>query len=457
MNRAVSFIRRFATGAEGATTVGGLFFTLGAAMLGGLAVDQANAWRVQTHMQAAADAAALAAVAHVDDLDTARAIGTRVAEMNLGRSGIVTDADYVFGTWDAETRSFSPGEEGTVNAVRVSAARTTARSNEVPTFLLKLVGRSHWDIAVSSLTTASFAERDCDMGAFISTGHIETGGGNRLEKGVCIHGETGVATGGGDHYDRAVTFSSPSLDAITIASYNPHTIPEEELKLPRSIAPAILPVLDETWAELWSALYDARPAQYAGDLLPDFVYEGGPADVVIKEGPWSIQPGDLEKNAIYVVNGDAQFAGGMDVSNIAFVVNGSLGVGGGDALHFEDVFFFGNDLDLAGNIKWGPLGIACNHDAHSVYLFGRERLSMGGWGNAVSANGVIGAAPVFEPGGNMTGRDVYFEMGYLDGRDSTTSLGGDLLINGNDCLDSLDSAYPLADLSAGRPQGGILR
>jgi hypothetical protein len=34
-----------------------------------------------------------------------------------------------------------------------------------------------------------------------------------------------------------------------------------------------------------------------------------------------------------------QFAGGVDVENVVFIVNRQIGVGGGDGLKFDNVFF----------------------------------------------------------------------------------------------------------------------
>ena len=453
----------FVTDESGSATIGGLYFSVAALMLAGLAVDQANGWAAQTRLQVATDAAALAAAMDLPDLDAARAMAITVATENLGRAGIVTAGDVIFGIWDEAQGSFVPTEEAALaNAVQVRADLSAAGGDALPTYLLRLVGLNSWNIAAATTATNSAARGadpgptatravNCNMMTVISYGSIQTGGGNDLAKGVCIHGQVGVATGGGDHYDRDVTFSAPALDDIFIASYLPNNISFEELTLRRSLEPTILPLIDDLMIDLWTALYAAAPASYEGALLPDFLFETGPADVVIKEGWWAIQPGELSPGTIYVVNGSAQFAGDVYAEDVAFIVNGDLGTGGGWQLHFEDVFFIGRNLNLAGNVTWGEHGTQCKKDYFSVYLLGTESLSMGGWGNAVSVNGVVGAAPLWSPGGNMKARNVYFETGrpgYMTGTslggDIETSLGGDLSINGNDCSFELRTHFPMA-------------
>lgn len=445
---------------EGSASVGGIFFTITALGLTGLALDQANAWQEQTHLQIAADAAAMAAATNVHDFDAARTLGLEVAKRNLGSDALIGQNDFDFGIWDEEAATFtSTADQESANAVRVSVDRRESDGDALPTYLLRFVGIDSWDIGATSIALTEVSDGsggggtgpNCNMMTVISYGAVQTGGGNLLKKGVCIHGQMGVATGGGDTYDTEVTFSAPNVEDIYVASYKPNNLPEEDLTMVRNLEPSILPQVNDIWVDLWTELYIGAPETYQGDLLPDFLYTNGAANVVIKEGWWSIQPGEIEENTIYVVNGSAQFAGDLDAQNVAFLVNGDFGTGGGWNLHFEDVYIIGKNIGLAGNVTWGESGTQCKKDYFSVYLLGTESLSMGGWGNSVSVNGVIGVSPDWNPGGNMKARNVYFETGvpgYSDDTDmgdyNETSLGGDLSVNGNDCSFELSSIYDLA-------------
>ncbi|QQA43283.1 pilus assembly protein TadG-related protein [Pelagovum pacificum] len=451
-------LKSFRKAQEGAATVGGIFFTTTALILTGLALDSANAWQVQTQLQITADATALAAATRVDDLEAARALGLEVAAQNAS-GNMITDASFVFGRWDNEAGTFTETDTDP-NAVQVAALRNEDNGGAIPTYLLKLVGINQWETGATSMAVNASSSADgggagpvinCNMMTVVSYGSIQTGGGNMLKKGVCIHGQTGVATGGGDKYDREVMFSAPHEEDIYIASYQPQNLPVEDITMTRSVEPVILPQLNDIWTDLWQQFYVGRPNYYYGNLLPDFMFEGNTAPrVVVKEGWWSIQPGEVQPNTIYVVNGGAQFSGGIDAQNVTFIVNGYFGVGGGFNLQFRDVFIMARQINLAGNITWGEKGTQCKEDHFSVYLMGLDSLSMGGWGNEVSTNGVIGISPVLNLGGNMKARNVYFETGRRSengqtsmGGNNETSLGGDLSINGNDCSFELTSHYEL--------------
>ncbi|WP_373353168.1 pilus assembly protein TadG-related protein [Pseudoroseicyclus sp. CXY001] len=451
---------RFLRAEEGSASIWGIFVILASSMVMGLAIDYTNGWREQTRMQVAADAAALAAATRLDDLDTARQTAIDVAAMNLGDSGMVAAEDVEFGTYDPESLEFveylSAGLEAEeVDAVRVWPRRTAERGNELSTYLLRLVGTEAFSIGANAVALAPPApasggtERPaCSSATFLSTGHIQTGGGNSFYGDTCIHGEGGVATGGNDYLQESVRFSAPSLSQIYLAPYSPSNVPPENYKVERSLAPVILPTLSSRWTTMWNTFWNSTATTYSGPLLPDFMFEGGPARIVRKSGWWTVQPGDVQPNTIYVINGGAQFAGNVQAHNVAFIVNGQLGVGGGNDLHFEDFFVFADRIQLAGNITWGPRSAWCDADAFSVYLFGRSALSMGGWGKAVSSHNVLGVAPDFNPGGAMTASGIYYEFS-----NRNASLGGNISIGAECAGQYLESHYGRVDVP-GPPVAG---
>ena len=148
-------VRRFIEAERGSATVGGIFFTMATLSVTGLALDQANAWNVQTHLQVAADAAALAAATQINDFDAARALGIQTADANLKKSGVIGADDFVFGIWDATNMVFtSTDDEEAANAVRVTTDLDKAGGDAVPTYLLKFVGINYWNVNAGTIALA---------------------------------------------------------------------------------------------------------------------------------------------------------------------------------------------------------------------------------------------------------------------------------------------------------------
>ncbi|MFQ1701244.1 Tad domain-containing protein [Loktanella agnita] len=476
-------IHSFKTDEDGGATIAGLFFTLFALCIMGLALDQANGWRIRTKMQIATDAASLAGAANLHDETIARQIAMTVANMNLSTTQAITESDIHLGHIDPETFEFVHGldENETFNAVRVDAERNLLRQNSVPTYLLKFVGLDTLDVttqsvAIGSAGLAGGARVGCSDAVFISTKTVQTGGSNELNGAVCIHGEQGVATGGGDYYNPLVKMSTPDLDDIYIASYEPKTLEEDALKVARSMQPTLLPQLDamhaSIWDELWkgradnSALWYKPAAPYGGQqwyyvgeytlkqddyegIIPDFVFDAqGKTTVHMRENYWSIQPGDLLPHTIYLSSAGVQFSGGVDIEDVAIVSQGNIGVGGGPKLFFDDIFFMGTNLNFSGSVDWGDQADPCDDDAYNVYLFGTNQLSLGGWRQGARVNGMVGVAPMLHPGGALQGTGVYFES------DSHLNLGGDMEITG--CGQDRDAEYELTEAEISFVSGSTL-
>ena len=78
-------IRKFVKQQNGALTAFGLFIALSSIVIGGLAIDVANAMMARTQLQAAADAAAHAAlyIRELDDSATAKTAALAIAETNM--------------------------------------------------------------------------------------------------------------------------------------------------------------------------------------------------------------------------------------------------------------------------------------------------------------------------------------------------------------------------------------
>jgi hypothetical protein len=450
--------RRLARDARGAATVWAVMWLIGLLLIAGLAVDSANAYRLRAQMQAAADAAALAAALELPDAAAARARAREIARINMppeAHGEVLAAADAEIGGQGSDGAFLVGG--GGAEAVRVTLRRTRERGNGLGTHLLSLAGLEAW-----SLTAQAVAGRrqggaappggPCDNAMILSQDRIQAGGGNTLRDGVCIHGEAGVHFGGATFFDPDVTVSAADAADVTLGNLRPGSAGPQEVTAGVSRAPRLLPELQSRFDALWAALWSSGAATYSGPLLPDYLHgPGGYATVVrVDQGWWTVQRGELQPHTIYVVNHGMQLAGGVEAEDVAIIANGRIGVGGGRALAFEDVYFYANgQMNMAGNIAWGDEAHYCELGRFHAWLFSTDRLSLGGWGGRGGLFGAAGAARVFSPGGALrSSGGIHFES------EETVQLGGNVDIAG--CGAPLESFHDLGGAGGGQAAGARL-
>lgn len=106
-------------------------------------------------LQNAADAAALGGAMAVDEGSAgARAEAVRVGRANLAANNPVVidpDQDVEFGTWDRDTRTFTPGSFRDADAVRVTCRLTPDRENALKLFFAPVLGIRDASITVSAV------------------------------------------------------------------------------------------------------------------------------------------------------------------------------------------------------------------------------------------------------------------------------------------------------------------
>ena len=156
---------------------------------------------------------------------------------------------------------------------------------------------------------------------------------------------------------------------------------------------------------------------------------------------WTVQPGDFEPYTIYMVNHGMQMAGKVDAQNVAVIAKGQIGMGGGPRLHFNDVFFFGEGtLNFSGSASYGEPDHYCDDGELDVYMFSKQRISLGGSSPLDWTYGYIGAAPQFHPGGSFkSAGGIYVEAA------STVHIGGNAQIGG--CGVELEAFIPTVSLN----------
>ena len=156
---------------NGASTI---FVAFGLSALIGmaaLAVDMSYFYVIRGKLQAAADAAALAAVTELADADKARSKAQEYATKNLSTSvhgTTLANSDVVLGNWDTETKTFTPGG-APENAVFVTVRRSQQNNNDVPTFFARIMGVDTVDIETSA-TAMLVSNGDCFDGGIKARG-----------------------------------------------------------------------------------------------------------------------------------------------------------------------------------------------------------------------------------------------------------------------------------------------
>lgn len=432
-------IGTFAKDDAGSVTSWSIIWSFLFLMIGGLSVDSTNAWRVRAHLQATADASALAGALKLAQGNTSnkeiKAAAIEISHINMPpahHGNVLMASDIEIGEWDWDNKTFIANSED-ANAVRVRTNRTDARGNGVRTFLLRLAGFGDWDVGANSISVMRVTKNnDCLGASFISESQLQLGGGNTVNGKVCFHGENSVSNGGGDLLTDGVKMSSNG--SVNINYLRPGSADPEDIEVHQSMSTVVLPQVPALYQSVVREL--SGTSNYSGDLFPDYIYSGGTARVehhsylALGNQPWQTP---IVPNTIYVSTGQVQILGGMDVSNIAIVAAGGIIIGGsGSGVHFENVYFISDGgITASGSASWGNAQTYCDTGEYNTYLLSTSQLLLGG---ATSLHGVIGAAPSFDPGGSLdSAGGLYFESS------SYTTLGGDMNIA--NCDEALESDF----------------
>lgn len=193
------------------------WFSLFVAMAG-LSVDTTRGFQTKTMLQAAADAAALAAVIDLPRQENAVASAIEYAEKNLPPDlyGHVLDASHVdIGTWDSKNRTFAVGGEAP-DAVRVLLRATKFNGNPILTNFLRIMGQDSWDIQALAIAQ-TFIPR-CFTDGLVARGFVDTSSNNQYFNQFCVHGQQGVKLQSGNYFEPETNVSMPDLDLLEIPS-----------------------------------------------------------------------------------------------------------------------------------------------------------------------------------------------------------------------------------------------
>jgi len=215
--------RRFLGGEHGSMTIFGIFLILAMFAVGGFAADYANAVRVRTYLQIAADSAAHAALIKREfgTVKEARAAGLEMARGTLpvGSHGNAMEAaDIKFGYWDADTDKFTI-DDSSRDAVLIDTARIAARGNSVSTFFLKLVGFNQWDLRRQSVYETY--KPSCLVEGFVSDTHVGIGSDGLYEAPFCVLSNNTISFKGSTTFEANTGVTAPDPTKVTQSGYNP--------------------------------------------------------------------------------------------------------------------------------------------------------------------------------------------------------------------------------------------
>ena len=145
----------FRSDCRGAVYIWTAFGIIGMLGFGGLAIDMSYFYISRNQLQTSADAAALAGALRMSDVQAMRTEAKKYAEMNAaGDSQILANNDIQRGTWNFQTKTFTPGGAN-ANAVKVTTRRSQANGNPAGTFLASVLGFHNVNISTSAVAAYS--------------------------------------------------------------------------------------------------------------------------------------------------------------------------------------------------------------------------------------------------------------------------------------------------------------
>ena len=314
-------VRAFLRDERGALTSLGLLLLVTFFALGGLAVDVANAVRVGTELQVAADAAAHAALYTRSTADEAEA---RDAALKIAASVLpaeqhgtaIVGADIVFGTWDAASRSFQP-DPASKAAVSVTTRRQGA--NGVATYLLDFAGVASWDLQRAAVFETY--QPACLREGFVAKGRVDMQSNNDFYNGFCIHSNDHVEFNQNNSFETGVTVSMPDANTLVIpaSGFDKNEGLEDALR-EGTMNLRVLDHLPEIIADLGS---------FGSEVMPEYIGVAGTVTLSTSTVDGShFQPGKIHSRTCGS-GGTLQIAADTVLTDLVLVTDCSLQFGSG--------------------------------------------------------------------------------------------------------------------------------
>lgn len=369
---------RFVRETDGGLAVWGLIMVLTICVIVGLSMDVANAYKVRSEMQVAADTAGHTALLTRlrDGKEQAITNAVNVANKNLEVSkatGAITAADIVFGTWDVNAQVFTPNPNAT-SAVMVTAKRNDARANGVGTFLLGFVGLKAWNV-----TTASVSETyrpACLREGFVADKLIDLQSNNGFYNGFCLHSNGAIEVNQNNVFESGTIVSLPNTDNLELpaSGFTKNT--------------GLLEALRENFYQI--RIVDRIPeiiaslASGAATYKPDYITTSAVESISVTSNSQTFSTADFVQGHMYYVscsgNKTLKVAGNVTLKKVTVMTNCAIDFGSDNIL--EDVVM-GTTNTSDDSIKWAS-NFQVGKNDHCATGGGAQLLTMGGMKSAAA-------------------------------------------------------------------------
>lgn len=212
--------KEFAREERGAITSLGLFIFMSMVVIGGLALDVANAMMARTQLQVAADAAAHAALytRELKSSSEAKTVALALAEVNMPNAkfgSVLTAEDIKFGRWDEDAEAIELDSSAS-DAVYVDISRLESKSNSVGTYFLRMAGFDSWDIRRGAVFETYLPT--CFREGFVAEDIVDVQSNNSYTNGFCIHANTHVVVSSGNFFEDSTIVSMPDKRDLELPS-----------------------------------------------------------------------------------------------------------------------------------------------------------------------------------------------------------------------------------------------
>ena len=397
---------------DGAMTVFGLFMFVTMVVIGGLALDVANAMMARTQLQVAADAVAHAALytRETENAEQAKITALSLAEVNMPSSKygtVLTANDINFGYWDDEEREFEI-DNAVFDSVFVDVSRMQSTANPVGTYFLRFVGIDRWDVRRGSVFETYIPT--CFREGFVAEDVVDIQSNNSYINGFCIHSNTHVEVNSNNFFENGTIVSMPDKRDIIL--------PSSGLATNNGLGDSLR---DGSYQiRILNRLADIIDSLEAGEdtYMPDYINYTTPVALASRN---NLDETDLSPGFIYTFNGCSgnqklSIKGGSTIQAIVLITNCKIQYGAGAAL--ENSLIATRNTGASSQTGASSVRVgrddSCATDGGSQLLtlggmdfpsdlqvFGSQLIAMDDINFAANANGIEGAS--FIAGGTIDG------------------------------------------------------
>ncbi len=399
LQRIFKFLRR----EQGGTTLFGFFMFSTGLLMSSYAIDVGKLEQQRTLLQATADSAAHDALVKRELRPANEAIQAALtsATTNMAREDfgtVLKAADVTFGTWDRTKRKFTANPTSR-SAVRVLLRRSAATSNPIGTYLMKLVGITHWDVVVSS-TFATY-NPVCLREGFVAEGVVDIQSNNSYLRKFCIHSNSYVKLSSNNYFEPGTVVSMPDLSLLQLpaSGFSSNDGLAEALRegsmnirVLRRTSQIIAGVQNPTSTYYPSFLTSSTPVNLSINRIDATNLPSGRIiNWNCNSGPGgTIKTGTVVSNVVIIANCDVTLGNGTAMENSILITTSTART----SINSPNGFRLGIDDGCAPGGGGRIVSMGGMHFASGLEIHGSQLLSMGDVDFAAQADGIEGASIV---------------------------------------------------------------